>query len=288
MSILPVSCDKRQSVEEIIAADQWGYEYAQREHEYGRNYLLPWLKRHGITPATHKLAVDLGCGFGGIAVALAETGMNCAGLDVSERALNIARAFSRQRGLPLSFYCQDLNQPLVHKELSRQKFDLILLRDVVEHVPNLGNALEIVWQIMAPDGLAVVEFPPYYSAFGGHQHYRRHPLLRLPFMHLPPMRVLFRVGALTRHDEQEYLEEIRVLEECKLSLRKFERLITRQGFKTLILEHYLIRPIFSMRFGLPTLRLPGLGRIPYLRELLVTGVIYVLQKPQPGHVSGVQ
>jgi hypothetical protein len=38
----------------------------------------------------------------------------------------------------------------------------------------------------------------------------------------------------------------------------------------------LSRPSFKLRYGMPVIRVPGLERVPLLRELFVTGAHYLL------------
>jgi SAM-dependent methyltransferase len=269
----PAANDDRQE-----SRDNWALGYAQREYEYAQRSLIPWLSQHRINPANLSI-IDLGCLFGGYVVALARAGARCAGLDVDSYALQIAQRFAQQNKCQCGLIAGDLSDPSLWQRVGEARYDLVLLRDVIEHLPQPAHALANVWQMLKPGGILYLEFPPYYSPYGGHQQLRQHLLLRLPFMHLLPMRLLFQVPALVRKDEQDYLEDIKVLERCKLTIHRFEILAKAFGFQCVEKEFYVSRPIFKVRYGIPTLRIQALGKLPLLRELLVTGVVYLLRKP---------
>ena len=110
---------------------------------------------------------------------------------------------------------------------------------------------------------AYIEFLPYYSAFGGHQQYRRHPYIAV---------------ALVKNDEPKYLEEIRVFEQCKLTLKYFEKIVKTLEFSIVCKEFFLSRPIWKRRYGVLVIRLKYAAQILCLRELLVTVTIYLLKK----------
>ena len=48
-------------------------------------------------------------------------------------------------------------------------FDLVILHDVLEHIPDTLDALVAVRHSLESGGRVFVSFPPYYSGFGGHQ-----------------------------------------------------------------------------------------------------------------------
>jgi SAM-dependent methyltransferase len=65
------------------------------------------------------------------------------------------------------------------RELPHRRFDLILLLDVIEHVPNDRQFLGgLVTQCLAPGGLVLVSVPAWQMLFGEHdlalKHYRRY------------------------------------------------------------------------------------------------------------------
>ena len=71
----------------------------------------PVVADHRLLSAAPSLpgrALDLGCGTGGTAVALAETGWEVTGVDVASRAIASARIAARRRGVAVDFVVADI------------------------------------------------------------------------------------------------------------------------------------------------------------------------------------
>ena len=123
---------------------QWGQALA----DFILDTLLP---RYGREPRT---ALDLACGTGAVALALAGAGLRTIGLDRSAAMLALARQNARARGLPL---------PLVRADLRAfafgRPFDLITCAfDSLNYLTDpadLAAALRQVRAALAPGGLFV-------------------------------------------------------------------------------------------------------------------------------------
>uniref|UniRef100_UPI003FEF9222 class I SAM-dependent methyltransferase n=1 Tax=Alistipes shahii TaxID=328814 RepID=UPI003FEF9222 len=48
-------------------------------------------------------------------------------------------------------------------------YDLIILRDVIEHVEDQPRLMARLAELLAPDGVLFVAYPPWRMPFGGHQ-----------------------------------------------------------------------------------------------------------------------
>ena len=111
-------------------------------------------------------------------------------------------------------------------------FDLVLMHDVLEHIPESDAALGAVFEALAPGGHCFVSFPPYYSAFGGHQQLAAGWARAAPFLHLLPGRAFFR---LARPAANEYmtaegaLDDMVSVRRTRLTLRGAERAVARSG-----------------------------------------------------------
>ncbi|MGH3128342.1 MAG: class I SAM-dependent methyltransferase [Gaiellaceae bacterium] len=159
------------------------------------------------------------------------------------------------------------------------QFDLVLLHDVLEHLPDAQGALRRMARQVRPGGWIFVSFPPYYSGFGGHQHLARSLARWVPFLHVLPREVFLRVA---RPADNEYmtaadsLEDMVSVRQARLTLRKAERAFHHAGLRVESRELFLIRPEYTVRYGLSTRSAGLLGQSP-LRELTVNGAFYLLR-----------
>jgi SAM-dependent methyltransferase len=159
------------------------------------------------------------------------------------------------------------------------QFDLVLLHDVLEHVHDARRALRRIAPQVRPGGSIFVSFPPYYSGFGGHQHLARGIARWAPFLHLLPREVFLRVA---RPADNEYmtaadsLEDMVSVRQARLTVRKAERAFDRAGLEVESRELFLIRPEYTVRYGLSARPVGLLGAGP-LRELTVNGAFYLLR-----------
>jgi SAM-dependent methyltransferase len=115
--------------------------------------------------------LDLGCGEGELALALARLGARrVTGVDFMPRAIEAARLNARRaaaggavRG-EVSFLCADL-----HAWQPAARFDVLLSIDVFEHVRDPEGFLARMAGFLAPGGVAVMAFGPlFHSPFGDH------------------------------------------------------------------------------------------------------------------------
>jgi 2-polyprenyl-3-methyl-5-hydroxy-6-metoxy-1,4-benzoquinol methylase len=107
--------------------------------------LRPW-----IGPAPRRI-LDLGCGYGFLADALAGEGHDVTGVDPDVRAIHTAR--TRQGGA--YFICGGIDS----LEDSVGRFDWILLYHVLEHIPHPVESLAKLRRMLRPGGQLLIEVP---------------------------------------------------------------------------------------------------------------------------------
>ncbi len=151
------------------------FEYAATANARGRAAAerlarIAPLGRRGIWRRRTRV-LDVGCAYGGFLVAFAERGARVAGLEIDERYVRLAALNLRERGL---------EGELVHGDAAaqypafRERFDLVIANDILEHVPDPGAFLGRVREWLAPAGTAYLEipngsWPPYVLRDGHHQ-----------------------------------------------------------------------------------------------------------------------
>jgi len=102
-------------------------------------------------------ALDLGCGAGELTVALARRGAHALGIDISERALQVARTYYEQVREQLigtaSYEQADLNT----LSLPIARYDRIIIKGALHHLVGLPHLVAQMRQALKPDGLLWVQ-----------------------------------------------------------------------------------------------------------------------------------
>ena len=109
-----------------------------------------WLKsllRHRLPPAR---TLELGCASGSFVAMLASAGYDAAGLDLSPAVTDYAR---RTFDVPV------LTGPLEEQRTPPGSLDVVIMMDVLEHMPDPVATLTAAAQALAPHGLLLVQTP---------------------------------------------------------------------------------------------------------------------------------
>jgi 2-polyprenyl-3-methyl-5-hydroxy-6-metoxy-1,4-benzoquinol methylase len=156
----------------------WGYMY-----DLGVSTIVPLLIEQGIFKAGDKVA-EIGSAEGGVLHALAEAGASEAiGTDIAIERIQTGELITKIAGLDVKYSTHDIIGEEPHAEW-HNRYDLVILRDVIEHLDSAYTALANIRKIMKPCGYLYVTFPSYYSPFGGHQHtLAGNALTKLPYIH---------------------------------------------------------------------------------------------------------
>jgi ubiquinone/menaquinone biosynthesis C-methylase UbiE len=97
--------------------------------------------------------LDLGCGTGDLAIALARRGFDVTGVDISSVGIDIARAKAAHEGLNVRFKVQDATNPVLPEAPFDSVVDSGLLHNLAR--PNLAGAdeyLAVLPRLAAPGG----------------------------------------------------------------------------------------------------------------------------------------
>ncbi len=239
------------------------------EFGLGRDGLLPLLERRGF-PLAGKSVLDVGCGYGGVlsAIAASHPLRRALGVDLDDSMVREGKA--KSPGVVLE--TRDFFG------LGEETFDLILMRDVLEHMPDTAGALRKAAELLAPGGRIFASFAPFRSPFGGHQHNGAGPFARAPWIHLFPeawFRRLLRLEGNAYKEAAALEDDMESVLRTRLTLAGFRRMVPAAGLGITYLAGYLSRPDYRLKFGLPAVRFPA---APVLGEFLCTGVEALLAR----------
>ena len=117
-------------------------------------YILDEISKHFKLNREKKLLLknleilDIGCGGGLISEPMSRLGGNITGIDAAEKNIKVASIHSRKNNLKINYLNKSPEQ-LKEKE----KFDIILNLEVVEHVDNLDLYLDSCFSLLKKNGL---------------------------------------------------------------------------------------------------------------------------------------
>ncbi len=244
-----------------------------------RKYYLPYLKKFvpalGNTRCPDIRVLEVGCGEGGNLVPFAELGCRVTGVDMAADKIDQARCFFAERGLVGEFIASDI---FLLEDL-RCTFDIIVLHDVIEHLPDKEKFLCDIKRYLKPEGVLFVGFPAWQMPFGGHQQMARNRIAaRLPFYHLLPKRLY--VGLLHAFGEEEgTIRGLLDIRETRTTVEMFLRLVRQAGYRIVDRHFWFINPHYQVKFGLqPRTLWKPVALIPWIRNFFTTSSFWLLKK----------
>jgi 2-polyprenyl-3-methyl-5-hydroxy-6-metoxy-1,4-benzoquinol methylase len=146
-------------------------------------YILRLLTLAGLQELRHLKILDIGCGVGTMSLYAASLGAAVVGVDISPRAIDIARAAKEIMGFQKVSFKQGEVQQL------KQVFDVVFCFEVLEHVAAEQQFLKQIHDRMKVDGILLLSTPSsdnwlfrqgYYHRFDAEVgHLRRYTPVRL-------------------------------------------------------------------------------------------------------------
>jgi SAM-dependent methyltransferase len=235
---------------------------------FAQTYLIPYFQKHVSDFQSIKI-LEIGCAEAGVLAVLAENGMDVCGLELEAGRIKIAKAKNPQ----LTIYNGDITDPAIIKTINRC-FDLIILRDVIEHITDRNTALTHMIALLKARGYLFITFPPRFSGFAGHQQNARSFLRFMPFLHLLPNCLIRFLGYYLK-ENKDLIEDVITNYRIGLTVHAFEGYCKQYKLKPVVRDLFLIRPVFKLRYNL---RPRKMFHFPFVREMLASGCEYLLQK----------
>jgi len=108
---------------------------------------LAWIE--GNAPLAGKTVLDVGCGGGILAEAMARAGARVKGIDLAEKPLKVAQLHLFESGLAVDY---EAVSPEGLAEREARHYDVVTCMEVLEHVPDPASTVRACAALAKPDG----------------------------------------------------------------------------------------------------------------------------------------
>jgi SAM-dependent methyltransferase len=239
--------------------------------------VLPFIEE--VFPIKEGMKIlEVGCAEGGVLKAFIKRG--CYGVGVELDAPRLSKAIELNAEYILNKQAQFIAKNIYDTSFQtefNEYFDLIILKDVIEHIHEQEKVMPVLKQYLKRGGCIFFGFPPFNMPFGGHQQVSTNKFFaKLPYLHILPM-PLFKLSlkVLKVPSPDAFIE----IKETGISTARFERIVKDTELEIINEKHYLFNPIYEYKFGLkPRVQFSFIKAIPHLRDFFTTCVFYLVRK----------
>jgi len=252
--------------------DKW--QYFNEQAYTTRKYVIPYIERHcKITQETTVL--EIGCGEGGNLLPFLDFGCMVTGIDLSKGKIDKGNEFySSHKNLSKLTLIADN----IYNRNDLGKFDVIILRDVIEHIPDQNFFMEYFKCFFHEKSIVFFGFPPWQNPFGGHQQVCQSRFLaKLPFFHIFPDPIYKKVLKLFG-EKNETIKGLLEIKKTGISIERFESILEENKFKIIGKTLFFINPNYEVKFKIkPIKQIRVIAAIPWFRNFVTTCAYYVVQ-----------
>ena len=254
--------------------DSWQSYYWNYQQVLAEDYYIPYLENAGkLSTLNIKSIIDIGCGNGGFIDAVNSKfskNSDCLSLGID------IKSFKTWEDKDVHYKVHNILKD--DNEEHRNKYDLVILRDVIEHIPNQFKQkfIETARDFMNSDGKILITFPPYLSPFGLHQQaIMKSFLKKIPYLSALPKNALKKLTM--KFENADIWHETEEIIDSAMTINRFKKLISEANLSVSNQRFFTIRPSHEIRYNVKSFLSP-FGNIPLIREFLVLGTCYLLKK----------
>lgn len=252
--------------------------YTDFEYNHTQKLLDQYKSLIDLSHLKGKKILEIGCGGGGKIIYIAEKyKAEVVGIDLNLNFLSQAKSKAQEKWVQNKVCFIAMNA--LDMDFWDWEFDIILMSDVLEHIPETERLMKQVLRVLKTDWKVLFDFAPYYHYFWHHMW----DTIQIPWLHvfttqsfrialykqsvknLPDWnkRISLRIGKNKNNKEGfTYLNRI--------TRNKFENIIKqceeKRMFQNCTINYFMLK---NMNF---------LSSIPLLRELFILHIIGVIKK----------
>ncbi len=245
----------------------------KEQYWFGQNFLYDYINYDSVEG---KRILEIGCAEAGLLKFFNHKGAVCSGLELSDTRYKNAILLNDKVNLHL--FQADICKPHSYEKHINEKYDLIIIRDVIEHIKNKKTALLNIFSILQPGGKLFISYPPKYCAYAGHQQTVPSILGKIPYIHLLPD-FLYKWYLRLINCPKKKIQYLIETKHSRVSNSEMFHLLSGIGFKIINKSNWFIRPSYYFRFKLPKFKNP-FSWVPVLNEVFCNGMLILLERPK--------
>jgi SAM-dependent methyltransferase len=249
--------------------------YFDEQSATTNKYVIPYIE--DVKQITQQSRVlEIGCSEAGNLKPFVDRQCTCVGVDINEYTIKLARDFYNGNNNAPKFFLKNIYDS-TKDELG--EFDIIILRDVIEHIFDQEKFMKFIKQFLKNDGVIFFGFPPWQMPYGGHQQVSAVKWIRkAPYIHLLPMK-LYQYILRKSGESEAGIAQFTDIKKTGISIERFQKAVKRAGYKIDKKTAYFLNPNYEIKFGLrPRKKIPILGDIPYLKNFVTTCLYAIISR----------
>lgn len=252
--------------------------YFEEQGTVTSKYVFPYIKQFQEISSNLVIA-EIGCGEAGNMAPFVDLGCTVYGIDLA--ANKIANGESYYQSHPnrekLHLIARDI---YLLKPEEVQPFDLVYMRDTIEHIPDQERFFAHLKQFLKPGSKLFFGFPSWRMPFGGHQQVCRSKFLSLlPYFHLLP-NPLYKGILRLFGESKETIQCLQEIRDTRISIGRFRKMVTANNYTIVNETLFLINPNYEIKFKLKLRKLPRWMNIPFFRDFFTTTCYYILENKE--------
>lgn len=232
--------------------------------------IIPWMQRK-IALSSQTRVLEIGCGEAGVLAAFLELNCDCVGIELSDSRVKSAENFLApfiEKG-KAKIINENIYDIVEHNSIGT--FDLIILKDVIEHIPDQERFIGVLPSLLKPNGIVFFAYPPWWMPFGGHQQIAKSKFLRMAvWIHLLP-KYLYTFILKAFGESNATIKELEEVKSTGITIDKMYQILSKYHYTIIDEIYWFINPIYKYKFGFQKRKvMQWLTKIPYLRNFYTT------------------
>jgi 2-polyprenyl-3-methyl-5-hydroxy-6-metoxy-1,4-benzoquinol methylase len=138
-------------------AEVWR-DYAWREIQRGRE-IVRTIRQ--VTPLRGKRVLDVGSGYGGMLISMAEQGAHVTGIEIDAERARMGQLRLTELKMDAAYIEGDICESAITHKLGR--FDVVVCQDVLEHVMDPKAVIDSLCAMLKPGGVIYIQIPNKYG-----------------------------------------------------------------------------------------------------------------------------